>query len=186
MSETFRSRHRTGRIVGLVSAVCALIAVAGPAAATPPDVPANQGCHIQGSWLGQDTLGSPEFFIQFEGGANATSGPLAVEWITFDPTLGIGAPADSVTPAAGQWSKNAGSYDYTFVFYGLNSGVPVYALRVSGADTFNGCDTLNYKYTVESLPLPLDPLSDFTPDAVVLSGTGTKTRIRLVQPPASP
>jgi hypothetical protein len=113
---------------------------------------------------------------------------MTIEWIRFDPTFGGFLPADRVTPAAGEWQKHANSYGYTFAFYGYDMGVPVYAVRVSGKETFDGCDTLKYDYTVEAFVPPdsFDPLADYDSMAKVAEGTGTKTRIRLVQPPPTP
>jgi hypothetical protein len=171
MRESLRSNHRTGRTIGVAAALCTMVVVAEPASATPPDASAAQGCHIQGSWLGRDDSG-PEFFIQFGGGANATSGPVTVQWIT--------PPADSVTPGAGEWRKNGNSYDYAFVWYGLDvDDTPAYAVRSTGTDSFDGCDTLNYSGTLEifgpppvAFPWPLDePHSSGLPDS------GMKRRI---------
>jgi hypothetical protein len=129
------SQNRPGRTTTLTCAVCALllITVAAPAAAQADKCSTGASCRLQGSWLSEVDIGGM-FFAQYEGGANATSGPLSLEWILFDTTLFNNFPtAVRLTQAAGGWRSHGRSYDYTWVAYGLDSaGIPVYAIKGSG------------------------------------------------------
>jgi hypothetical protein len=168
----------------MVAATCALlllVSAAAPAAAEEALDPSSAPtCRLPGSWLAQVDIGG-WFFTQYGGGANATSGPLSVEWILFDPTLFGNFPAAvRVTQAEGGWLARGPGYDYTWVAYGLDGmGFPVYAIRGSGAGTLKECGTIEFDWVLEVFPWPMNPLVDRP--VTCLSGRGTKQRIPVVR-----
>ncbi len=183
MREEMHFHNRTGRIAALVAATCALLLFAAAAPAeqeAEPDHLSAPACRLPGSWLAQVDIGG-WFFTQYGGGANATSGPLSVEWILFDPTLFGNFPATvRVTQAAGGWLSRGRRYDYTWVAYGLDvAGLPVYAIRGSGTGKFEDCGTIEFDWVLEVFPWPMNPLVD--PPVTCLSGRGTKQRIPVVR-----
>jgi len=168
-----------GRSLLLASALCAILifALSVPAAAQSPEL---AGCRLQGSWVAELDVppGPPgRFFTQYAAGANATTGPLTLEWIEFDPTLG-GAFASAVraTQGVGEWRLHGQSYDYVWVAYGLDIvGNTLYTLRSSGTGTFQGCGTIVFDWVLDvEVPTPGGPLL-----VSCLAGTGTKQRIPL-------
>ncbi len=177
MSERPNTRRRKGPSVALAAAACALLlaAVAAPAE-EDLDEPSALTCRLPGSWLTQVDIGG-RFFTQYGGGANATCGPLSIEWILFDPTLFGNFPtAVRVTRAAGAWSSRGRAYDYTWIAYGIDgTGFPVYSIKGSGTGRFEGCGAIGFDWVLEVFPWPMSPLTD--PPVTCLSGTGAKQRI---------
>ena len=178
MRQMFRSDHQTGRTAALLASTCALLLLTVPVSASMKGLEPSpvSGCHLEGSWLAQVDIGG-RFFTQYGGGANATAGPLTIEWILFDPTLFGNFPTTvRVTQAAGGWHRNGQSYDYTWIAYGLDSsGRPVYAIKGSGTGKLDDCDMIGFDYVLEVFPWPLNPLVDRP--VTCLSGTGAKQRI---------
>lgn len=167
-----------GRVAALGIALAAVLPVvlAAPAAAQPHEWTAVASCRLHGSWLAEVDIGG-RFFVQYGAGANASSGPMTVEWISFDPTLFGNFPTVvSLTQGVGAWARHGQTYDYTWMAYGLDpAGLPVYAVRTAGTGEFDGCETIAFDWVLEVFPTPLDPLGD---DPVAcLSGVGSKVRI---------
>ncbi len=165
--------------VGLLPVACALLLVVGngPAAAAPPP------CTVEGAWISEVDVGAV-FFKVANRGANATTGTLFIEWVVMDPTLFGNFPdAVKLTQGVGVWRANLVEdteghrpTHYTWMAYGLGSdGLPIYVVVVSGTDTMQGCNTLDFDYVMEIFLASQDPFVD--PPIACMAGTGVKHRI---------
>ena len=162
-----------------VAALCGLLVLGTvlPAVAQDPGRTTGSPCLVQGAWMAEVDIGA-RFFVSYSRGADATGGPMAVEWIVGDPTLfGSFPEAVGLTQGIGMWQRvTAHTYRYTWISYGLDAaGVPVYSWKGSGTGTLQGCDMVVFDYVAEIFPVPLDPLTDDPVDCI--SGGGTKVRM---------
>jgi hypothetical protein len=157
--------------------VCALLLLTTAWSVAAQDVDPAGGCSLTGSWIGEADIGA-QFFAKYSRGDSAHEGPLTIEWIVVDPTLFGNFPsAVFATQGAGAWRMHSAvRYTYTWIAYGLDAtGLPVYAIKMSGQGEIHGCDTTLFDWVMEIFPVPLDPLRD---DPVTcLSGVGVKDRI---------
>lgn len=115
-------------------------------------------------------------------GQSATVGQMQVEWVLWDPSLGVGLPAVRTTNPMGVWEKvNEKIYKFTWVAYGLGAdGSVVYVARASGVSTTEDCDHLRFTFVMEFFS-PAQDISKDSPAFGCMSGEGTETRMLLVQ-----
>jgi hypothetical protein len=164
---------------GALLAAVTVFAASGFSPMTPP---ASNGCSRVGTWHGLGDSGTSWIAIDSPG-ANATSGQLALEWVSLDPTFGGFFPtADRATGAQGVWQKvNQHTYQYTWIAYVLDAGgSAVFVARASGIASMTDCDHMDLTYALEVF----DPSQDISTEPPLFGtycGTATETRMALVQ-----
>lgn len=162
----------------VVAAVVAVALVAGSGRA----MAASENCSRVGTWFGMGDSGITWIAVDAPG-ASATVGQVVLEWSLIDPTLGGFFPTVArATNALGVWQKvNGHTYEYTWVAYGLDvAGQQVFVARASGIASLEDCDHVSLTYTLE-LFHPAQDISTDPPAFGTLCGTGTETRMGLVQ-----
>lgn len=167
-----RKRHilRTA-LAGVVGA----FAVAGVAQAD------SNNCGRPGAWFGA----APDIGVTWLGvhtpGVNATVGQLDLEWTKGNSTFGVFPPGTELTNSRGVWEKvKAGTYKYTHISYGRYNGAPIYAMRISGLLANTDCDHATITYKLEIFA-PAASMDSGGAPVMVTSGTGTETRMQLVE-----
>ncbi len=115
-------------------------------------------------------------------GQSATVGQMQVEWVLWDPGLGVGLPAVRTTNPMGVWEKvNEKTARWTWIAYGLGAdGSVVYVARASGVSTMTDCDTKLFTFVMELFG-PGQVISTEGPAYGSFCGSGTETRMQLVQ-----
>jgi hypothetical protein len=143
---------------------------------------ASKNCSHVGTFYGVSNSGST-WMVTVTPGSSATVGQMVVEWVSWDPKLG-GAFSTVVrtTNPLGVWKKvNGKTAQFTWIAYGLDAdGLAVYVARASGVSSMVDCDHVNFTYVME-LFHPAQDISTDTPAFGSFCGTGTETRMLLVQ-----
>jgi hypothetical protein len=126
--------------------------------------------------------GGVTWIVTVTPGISATVGQIVVEWVSWDPTLGVGLPAVRTTSPMGVWKKvNEKTSKFTSVAYGLDANASVvYVARASGVYKMEDCDHWPFTFVMELF----DPAQDISKDSPAygcMNGEGTETRIVLVQ-----
>jgi len=118
---------------------CVLFVVAALMLGSGVSLAQSNNCGVVGTWIHS---GDITWLGINTPGTSATSGQVDIEWITMDPTLGVGLPAVRTSNPKGVWEKvNQREYRTTWVAYGLGAdGLPVYVLRGIGMVAMTGCD----------------------------------------------
>ena len=143
---------------------------------------ASQNCSAVGTWQGVSDVGSAWMAVATPG-KDATGGQLVLEWVRWDPTLRGGFPtAVRASSPLGVWEKVDGkTIRATFVSYGFDgNGASLYTIRISVVSTEVDCDHRSMTYVTEVF-LPTQDISK-NPPIVKFCGSGTETRMQLVQP----
>ena len=144
-----KTKCKTGYAIAL-AAFAVLFVLAGNANA------GSDSCTLVGTWLGTD---GPDFtWMKINSpGSSATVGQLNLEWVMYNPTLGLEgyfpelANAVRWTNSKGVWEKvDKNLYKFMWVAYSLDNGGKVVSVaRASGTKTMVSCDHVNISGVVE-------------------------------------
>ncbi len=173
----------TKRFATLVIALAGVFAVASLPASD--SALAGVRCDSNGAWFGVVSGGST-WMMAVSPGSDATDGAMVIEWVSVDPTLGFFPTAVRWTNAVGPWQK-VGEREaaFTHVNYALDAtGATVYVFRVSGISRWVSCDRFDFTYVAEVFLPGQDMTTE--PPLFCLPGTGTTTRMPLVQATCAP
>ena len=141
----------------------------------------SKNCSQAGTWHGAGDSGGTWMEVVTQG-QSATVGQMQVEWVLWDPGLGVGFPAVRTTNPMGVWEKvNEKTAKWTWIAYGLGAdGSVVYVVRASGVSTMTDCDTKLFTGVME-LFAPGQVISAEPPAYGSVCASGTETRMQLVQ-----
>ena len=121
-------------------------------------------------------------------GSSATVGQLNLEWVLYNPTLGLEgyfpelANAVRWTNSKGVWEKTDRMlYKFTWIAYSLDNGGKIVSVaRASGTKTMTDCDHVNISGIIE-LWIGDQDIDVNPPDIWFAIPNATETRMPLVQ-----
>ncbi len=141
----------------------------------------SKNCSQAGTWHGVGDSGGTWTEVVTQG-QSATVGQMQVEWVLWDPGLGVGFPAVRTTNPMGVWEKvNEKTAKWTWIAYGLAAdGSVIYVIRASGVSTMTDCDTKLFTGVMELFATGQN-ISTESPAYGSFCESGTETRMQLVQ-----
>jgi len=140
----------------------------------------SNNCGVVGTWMHSgDTI----WLATNTPGTSATAGQMDIEWITLDPTLGVGLPAVRASNPKGVWEKvNQHEYRITWVAYGLGAnGLPVYVMRGIAMAAMTGCDRADLTAVLEVFGPDQDIWRERPLFAVPMSESATRMPLVVVK-----
>lgn len=174
--------------------VCAAFMAAPVCAGEGVELGGNNGngvCRLDGAWLGFSPAWGVTWTVVYDSDSHWT-GPILLQFVGGDPTLGGFFPTTSLSRTTGTWVRTGKrTFNYTMIHYGLADGgqEPVFVAKLSGSVVITGqCDQLEVTNGSLALyDLTQDPFGDEPPffDCIPDGSLSTAQRIP-VQPPCVP
>jgi hypothetical protein len=141
----------------IIFAVILLFAAPVPAAAGK-----DEGCKLNGSWIGYNDSGA--WWMASPTGQNANNGINVLDVPGFDFTLGGAFPVVNSSQLRGVWERTGGdTFAYTVIGFAVDgNGDAQYVSKLSGTETImEGCDVMFLEHTTLQIYAPnADPFTD--------------------------